>query len=121
MNDSQTTVAELRQLVREFVEEREWRQFHSPKNLSMALAIEAAELMEHFQWIDVDASRQVAEDPQRLGAVADELADVVSYSLAIANSLDIDLAAAVEAKMVKNAQKYPVDEFRGRYGSADDR
>ena len=116
-SDATTTVAQLRRLVADFVAERDWSQFHSPKNVSMALAIEAAELMEHFQWITVDASRGVAKDPQLLAAIADELADVVAYSLAMANELGLDVSEAVRAKMIKNAQKYPADEFRGRYGS----
>lgn len=120
MNDQNTTVSELRSLVRDFVDERDWQQFHSPKNISMALAIEAAELMEHFQWITVDASRQLVDDPQSLAAVAEELADVLSYTLAMANSMEIDLAATIEAKMVKNAEKYPADAFRGRFGVIDD-
>jgi len=119
MNDQTTTVAELRTLVDDFVAERDWQQFHSPKNISMALAIEAAELMEHFQWITIDASRDVANHPKELAAVAEELADVLSYSLAMANSLGIDLASTIEAKMVKNAQKYPAAEFRGRFGIID--
>ncbi|MCE9526881.1 MAG: nucleotide pyrophosphohydrolase, partial [Planctomycetales bacterium] len=79
-DDSSTTLRELRNLVREFVEERDWRQFHSPKNLSMSLAIEAAELMEHFQWLDVPASREAANDPSRLAPIGEELADVLCYA-----------------------------------------
>ena len=120
MSDSQTTIAELRQLIGQFVAERDWHQFHSPKNLSMALAIEAAELMEHFQWIDVKASRELANDADKLSAVGAELADVFCYSLALADSLGIDVADAVRAKMVKNALKYPAEEYRGRYGAGDD-
>jgi len=120
MNDPTTTVNELRTLVDDFVAERDWQQFHSPKNISMALAIEAAELMEHFQWITIDQSRQIADDPEKLAAVAEELADVLSYSLAMANSLGIDIASTIQAKMVKNAAKYPAEEFRGRHGVIDD-
>lgn len=107
--DQQTTIAELRQMVREFVDERDWRQFHSPKNLSMALAIEASELMEHFQWITADASRNVGDDPQTLTAVGEELSDVVCYALALANELDLDLSTAMRDKMRKNIAKYPVE------------
>ena len=119
MNDRQTSIGELRQLIERFVLERDWRQFHTPKNLTMSLAIEAAELMEHFQWLTAEESRALAGDPARLAAVAEELADVVCYALALANSLEIDVTAAVEAKMLKNAQKYPADEFRGRWGRND--
>jgi NTP pyrophosphatase (non-canonical NTP hydrolase) len=118
-SDAVTTLAEVCQLVREFVEERDWRQFHSPKNLSMSLAIEAAELMEHFQWIDVPESRAAAADPARLAPIAEELADVLCYSFALANELGLDIATIVREKMAKNALKYPAAEFRGRYGSGD--
>ena len=113
--DSNTTVAELRKLVADFVAERDWSQFHSPKNVSMALAIEAAELMEHFQWLTTDASRELAADPDKLAEVGEELADVIGYSFALANELGLDISSAVRAKMVKNAQKYPAEKYRGRY------
>src|SRR5689334_7140017 len=115
MSDQITTVADLREVVRRFVEERDWRQFHSPKNLSMSLAIEAAELMEHFQWIDTTESRKIGSDAAKLEGVRDELADVLCYLLAIANELDIDLSQAMRDKMIKNALKYPAEQSRGRY------
>jgi NTP pyrophosphatase (non-canonical NTP hydrolase) len=115
MSDHSTTLAELRDLVARFVAERDWQQFHSPKNLSMSLAIEAAELMEHFQWIDIGESRRAAEDPAKLAQVREEIADVLCYALALANELDLDLSTAVRDKMVKNAAKYPADKSRGRY------
>ena len=119
VTDNTTTVAELRKLIADFVAERDWSQFHSPKNVSMALAIEAAELMEHFQWLTPEQSRQVASQPAELAEVADELADVVCYGLALANELGIDLSESLRGKMVKNAVKYPTEEFRGRYGPKD--
>jgi NTP pyrophosphatase (non-canonical NTP hydrolase) len=117
MSDPSTTIADLREIVRRFVDERDWQQFHSPKNLSMSLAIEAAELMEHFQWIDSAESRKIGEDTGKLAEVSDEIADVLCYVLALANELDIDLATAIRDKMVKNAAKYPADLSRGRYDS----
>ena len=114
MSDSQTTVAELRRLVNEFVDARDWHQFHSPKNLSMSLAIEAAELMEHFQWLSTEDSWQIVEQPEQHSQVADELADVFCYVLAMANELNLDLSQAVRHKMTKNEQKYPTEQFRGR-------
>jgi NTP pyrophosphatase (non-canonical NTP hydrolase) len=114
-SDTETTVAELRKLVADFVAERDWSQFHSPKNVSMALAIEAAELMEHFQWLTTDASRELATDPEKLAEVGEELADVIGYSFALANELGLDISSAVRAKMLKNAQKYPAEKYRGRY------
>ena len=118
--DATTTVAELRKIVADFVAERDWSQFHSPKNVSMALAIEAAELMEHFQWLTTDASRKLVNDPEQLAAVGEEIADVVGYSFALANELGIDLSSTIRAKMVKNAIKYPAEQYRGRYGPEDD-
>jgi NTP pyrophosphatase (non-canonical NTP hydrolase) len=114
-SDSTTTVAELRQIIADFVAERDWSQFHAPKNVSMALAIEAAELMEHFQWLTTEASRELPDDAEKLAAVAEELADVIGYSFALANELGIDVSSAIRAKMVKNAEKYPADKYRGRY------
>jgi len=118
--DSRTTVAELRELVNDFVDRRDWHQFHSPKNLAMSMAIETAELMEHFQWISMRESREVADKPEQLEAVSDELADVACYLLAMANELNIDLSTAVRSKMEKNRRKYPSAEYRGRYGPEDE-
>jgi NTP pyrophosphatase (non-canonical NTP hydrolase) len=119
MSDHQTTIDDLRELVRTFVDARDWRQFHSPKNLSMALAIEASELMEHFQWITTEASRAVGDDEEKLQAVGEELADIVCYALAIANELNIDVSSTMRDKMKKNEIKYPAAEYRGRYGPED--
>ena len=118
-SDATTSVAALRDLVRRFVDERDWHKFHTPKNISMALAIEAAELMEHFQWLDGPASRSVGDRPEKIAAVREELADVLCYALALANELEIDVATAMREKMIKNEQKYPADRFRGRYGEED--
>jgi dCTP diphosphatase len=115
MSDAATTVAALKQAMQRFVDERDWQQFHSPKNLVMGLSVEAAELMEHFLWVDNAQSRRVVDDPARLGEVADEIADVACYLLALANTLGIDLSDAVTAKLLKNAEKYPADKFRGKY------
>jgi NTP pyrophosphatase (non-canonical NTP hydrolase) len=120
-DDHSTTLADLRDLVRRFVGERDWEKFHSPKNLSMSLAIEAAELMEHFQWIDMAESRCAAGDPAKLAAIGEEIADVLCYTLALANELQLDLSSAVRDKMEKNAAKYPADKSRGRFDPPADR
>lgn len=119
MPDATTTLADLREAVRRFAAEREWEPFHTPKNLSMGLAVEAAELMEHFLWIDGEASRQVGSDRAKLGAVADEMADVACYLLNLSNTLGIDLSEAIVSKIAKNAVKYPVEKCRGRYSVKD--
>jgi NTP pyrophosphatase (non-canonical NTP hydrolase) len=115
MPDRTTLVATLKEAMARFVAERDWEQFHSPKNLAMALAVEAAELMEHFLWIDDDASRAVAHDPARLEQVADEVADVTCLVLALSNALGLDLSDALLRKLAKNEHKYPVEKCRGKY------
>ena len=115
MPDTTTTVQELRDAMARFVRERDWEQFHSPKNLVMGISVEAAELTEHFLWIDNEASRGVVSDPAKMGQIADEMADVACYLLALSNTLGIDLSDAITAKLAKNALKYPVEKVRGRY------
>lgn len=115
MNDADTTIERLRRAVEDFINEREWKKYHTPKNLAMSLAIEAAELMEHFQWLDQDESLRVAESPSALSEVTEELADVLCYALSMANVLQVDISRAVLGKLEKNAVKYPADRFRGRY------
>ena len=113
-SDSTTTLADLKARILSFARERDWEQFHAPKNLSMALAAEAAELMEHFLWVDPAASRARAAEPARRKDIEDELADVVIYAREFANMTGIDVAQAIEAKMAANAAKYPVEKARGR-------
>ncbi len=113
LSDSATTLAELKQRVLAFARERDWEQFHAPKNLSMALAAEAAELMEHFLWASAEESRAVALDPAKRARIAEELADVVIYALEFANATGLDVAANIEAKIAANARKYPVEKARG--------
>jgi NTP pyrophosphatase (non-canonical NTP hydrolase) len=115
MADLITTVSVLREAMRRFVAERDWEQFHSPKNLVMGLSVEAAELMEHFLWVNNEESHAVVRDPARLGEVADEMADVALYLLALCNTLDIDLSDAITNKLGKTALKYPIERCRGRY------
>lgn len=112
--DSTATVADLKARVRAFVRERDWEQFHNPKNLAMALAAETGELMEHFLWATPDQSRAIAIDPVKRAKIADELADVVIYALGFANVTGLDLATAIDTKMAANAKKYPVEKAKGR-------
>ena len=101
----------LKHQLREFADTRDWNQFHSPKNLSMALSIEAGEIMEHFQWLTQEQSKSLPED--KLDEVAEELADTLLYLIRLADKLDIDLLTAAQNKIKLNGQKYPVEKSRG--------
>jgi len=114
LTDSSTTVAEIKARVLAFARERDWEQFHAPKNLSMALAAEAGELMEHFLWASPEASRTIALDAVKRKKIEEELADVVIYALEFANMTGMDVAAVIETKMAANAAKYPVEKAKGR-------
>lgn len=97
--------------LQQFAEERDWEQFHSPKNLSMALSAEVAEIVEHFQWLTEEQSRNLPKD--KLDEVETELADTLIYLVRLADKLDIDLLAAAQSKIEVNEQKYPVDKAKG--------
>ncbi|MFL5240911.1 MAG: nucleotide pyrophosphohydrolase [Gemmataceae bacterium] len=114
MADATTTVASLRDAMRQFVAERQWERFHSPKNLVMALAAEAAELLEHFLWVDNAESERMVQEPAKRRAVADEMADVAGCLFSLCNALDLDLSDAINDKMARNKDKYPVEQYRGR-------
>ena len=101
----------LRDAIRVFVNERDWDQFHTPKNLSSALCVEAAELLENFQWLN-EGSRSELSDA-RLTQVRHEMADVLVYLIRLADKLDVDLPQAVAEKMALNRIKYPADKVRG--------
>jgi dCTP diphosphatase len=115
MADAQTTIQDLIDAVARFEAERDWRQFHAPKNLAMGLSIEAGELMEHFLWLSEEQSRALANDPQQMALVREEVADVLAYLLMLAHNLGIDLSDAFHEKMRRNALKYPADQYRGKY------
>jgi dCTP diphosphatase len=102
----------LRLKVRAFAEERQWQAFHTPKNLSMALSVEASELMEHFQWLTPEQSSNL--DGGKRQAVGEEMADVLIYLIRLADVLDIGLLQAAERKLRLNADKYPAEHARGR-------
>ena len=102
---------QLKALVREFVDERDWDQFHTPKNLAMALSVEAAELLEHFQWLASGAGDEIGA--AKRVEIGHEMADVLVYLVRLADKLDIDLRQAVLDKMVLNRAKYPADKVRG--------
>ena len=109
--DTREPFSTMRDYLRQFAKERDWEQFHSPKNLVMALTVEAAELLEHFQWLTEEHSQNLA--PDQLAAVAEEIADVQLYLVRLADRLGIDILQAVSAKTLKNEARYPADKVRG--------
>jgi NTP pyrophosphatase (non-canonical NTP hydrolase) len=113
MDDSDTTLEDLKRAVREFRDRRDWEQFHTPKNLSMAIAIEAAELMEEFLWLKSDEARGQTDAAGGVASIAEELADVLIYALSFANAVELDVTSAVVDKLAKNAEKYPEAKCRG--------
>jgi dCTP diphosphatase len=104
-------IEDMTEALRKFSEERNWTQFHSPKNLASALSVEAAELLEHFQWLTEEQSTKLSR--KELDAVAEEIADVQIYLLQLADKLAIDIQKSVGQKMEKNASKYPIDAAFG--------
>ena len=112
--DTTTTLAQLKEATANFAKERDWEQFHAPKNLSMAIAAEVGELLEHFLWVSAAESSALCMSDEKRGKIEEELADVIILSLQFANMARIDIASAVSAKIVKNAAKYPVSKAKGR-------
>jgi dCTP diphosphatase len=102
---------EAREVLRRFAAERDWDQFHSPKNLASALAVEAAELLEHFQWLTEEQSKELSAEKKQ--KVAEEIADVLIYLIRLADKLDVDLFDTMRDKIAKNEKKYPVEKSRG--------
>jgi dCTP diphosphatase len=105
-------VNDLRDAIRAFIEERDWEQFHSPKNLAMALSVEVAEVVEHFQWLTEEQSRSLS--PEKLAEVREEIGDVMIYLTELADKLGIDPVEAAKAKVAINGQKYPADLVKGK-------
>tara|TARA_X000001036_G_scaffold113109_1_gene105957 strand:+ start:3771 stop:4118 length:348 start_codon:yes stop_codon:yes gene_type:complete len=115
MSDKQTTIQEIRSLIDSFADERDWQQFHSPKNLSMSISIEAAELMELFQWLSLEDAKKVMESGKTRDNAIDEIADVLIYAFAFCIRNNIDISDAIRQKMKKNIKKYPKDKYKGRF------
>ncbi len=113
--DVHTTVSALRQAVAAFVDARDWQPFHGMKNLSMSIAIEAAELMERFQWLTTEEAQEAVQNSDERAAVGNELADILIYCLSLSNALDLDVSSAVLGKLQTNEHRYPADEFRGHF------
>ncbi len=113
--DSKTNISKLRQLAQDFVDERDWNKYHNSKDLAISIAIEAAELMEVFQWVGQGEVGKMTEDDDKLLRIREELADVMILCLNMANTLDIDLSQAIAEKIEKNKAKYPAELVRGNY------
>ncbi len=112
------SLEQLRRQLARFADERDWQQFHSPKNLSMALIAEAAELVEHFQWLSEAQSHSL--DNEKLSQVRLELADILIYLIRTADQLNIDLISAANDKIAINSERYPVEKVKGKAGRAED-
>ena len=111
MVDATTTVRALLERVRLFVDARDWNQFHTPKDLAIAISVEASELLDRFLW---RAGNAASLSPEDLAATSEELADVMIYCLSLANAMHLDFSEAIVGKLAKDEAKYPVDKFRGR-------
>ncbi|MBT5908877.1 MAG: nucleotide pyrophosphohydrolase [Opitutae bacterium] len=114
MASDKATITELIAAIRTFAQDRDWEQFHAPKNLSMALAAEAGELMEHFLWCDVEKSQKFCDDPVKKTEISDELADILIYAFRFADVACIDPVVAINEKMQRNKDRYPVEKAKGR-------
>jgi NTP pyrophosphatase (non-canonical NTP hydrolase) len=112
--DDHTTLADLRRRVAAFIAARDWEQFHTPKNLSASITIEAAELLEHFQWLTDEQAAAALQDEEKLSAAVEEMADVIIYALSLANALDVDVSEAVLGKLERNEERFPAEEWRGK-------
>jgi len=113
--DRKTSIYQLRQLIQDFVDERDWRKCHLPKGLAISIAIEAAELMEFFQWVSERKVEKVLEDAEWFTRLEEELADIIILCFNLASAPDVDVAKAVTKKVEKNQAKYPVDVVKGNY------
>jgi len=113
--DNKTNISKLRQLAQDFVDERDWNKYHNPKDLAISIAIEAAELMEIFQWRGQEEVETISSDEDKLLRIKEELADVMILCLNMVNTLDIELSQAIVEKIEKNNAKYPAELVRGNY------
>ncbi len=113
--DKETTIEELKEEIRSFLDEREWGKYHNPKDLAVSISLEASELLELFQWVKEGDVEKMLRDPEKNARLRDELADVIIYCLSLANNAGIDVSQAVLDKMEKNARKYPISRVKGNY------
>ena len=115
MDDINTTIMDLKNFIEDFVQKREWSQFHNAKNLSMAHTIEACELMDIFKWNTPEECESMMSEKNTRQEATDELADIIIYAIAFANRNNINISNAIDQKMIKNRIKYPADKYRGHF------
>ena len=113
MSDRTTSVEDLKAAVAEFVTTRDWDRYHSPKNLAMSISIEAAEILEHFQWLTVEEATEAMQDARTKAEVEEEIADVMIYCLSFASQTGIDVSEAIRSKLGRNEERFPVDKISG--------
>ena len=113
--DEKTTIEDLKNLVKRFIEDRDWGKYHNAKDIAVSITIEASELLEVFQWVGDDELQKVLANSEKHGSLEEEIADVLIYCLSLANATNIDIARAVSAKIEKNKEKYPIDAVKGDY------
>lgn len=114
--DATTSINELKEMVRQFINERNWEKYHTPRNIAVSVTLEAAELLEHFQW---SPPAEDAIDQKKRHEIGEEMADVMAYLLSLANVLDIDIASTMKEKMKKNRSKYPAEQFQGNWNKPE--
>ncbi len=113
--DKKITIAQIKNELENFSHERDWKKYHTPKDLAISISIEAGELLENFQWLTDEEITQVLNDPKKFHQIKTELADVFAYAFTLSNRLDIDVSEAIFDKINENKQKYPVDKIKGKY------
>lgn len=113
--DEKTTIAQIKKELENFSKERDWKKYHTPKDLAISISIESGELLESFQWLKDEEITQVLNDPKKFHRIKSELADVFAYAFTLSNRLDIDVSEAIFNKINENKRKYPVDKIKGNY------
>lgn len=113
--DNKTTIEELKKLVVKFRDERDWKKYHKPKDLAASINIEAAELLEQFQWKSDEEINEMLKDENKFDKISDELADIIDYCLSFSDVTKIDVSEALKKKIEENKKKYPVEKFKGDY------
>ena len=115
LSDGKTSISQLKEMVQKFVDDREWSKYHTPKDLALSISIEAAELLEIFQWSGEMGAGKALDTPEKFTHLEEEMADVIVYCLSLASATGIDVSRAIGRKMIKNEQKYPAELVRGNY------